>query len=184
MKITKCELEGLLIIELDIFSDNRGLFMERFSEKKFAESGLPKLFRQDNHSRSNPGVVRGLHYQAIPPQGKLVGCINGRIWDVAVDIRPESNTYGKYFGVELNETNGKLLWMPPGFAHGFSVLGDKPADVLYKVTEMYNPQGEKGIRWNDEEIGIKWPVDVNPILSEKDKIAPTFAEYRANPPQW
>jgi dTDP-4-dehydrorhamnose 3,5-epimerase len=183
MKVTQCELEGLCVIELPIYHDNRGFFMERFHENKLSDYGLPRHFPQDNHSRSHPGVLRGLHCQHTPPQGKLVGTINGRIWDVAVDIRPDSATYGQHFGLELSDTNGKLLWIPAGFAHGFCVLGDKPADVLYKVSELYSPASETGILWNDSELNIQWPIS-NPIISDRDLQLGSFATYKLNPPAW
>mgnify|MGYP001302107858 CR=1 FL=1 len=119
MKISKCDIEGLLVVELDLYGDSRGFFVERFNKSRFEEHGLPTSFPQDNHSRSAPGVLRGLHYQFSPQQGKLVGVTRGRVWDVAVDVRQGSKTFGQHFGVELTGENGKLFWMPPGFAHGF-----------------------------------------------------------------
>jgi len=188
MKITKTDIEGLLVVELDVYGDSRGFFVERFNKEKFSELGLPTEFDQDNHSRSAPSVLRGLHYQATPAQGKLVGCANGRIWDVAVDVRPDSPTFGQNFGLELSDENGKLLWMPPGFAHGFCVLGDKPADVFYKVTSVYNPKGESSIAWDDAELNVPWPFDQmegdSPTVSDRDKQAPSFADYKNSPPNW
>ena len=183
MKITRLDLEGLVIIELVIHGDARGFFTERFQVAHFRKNGLPTNFVQDNHSRSSPGTLRGLHYQYIPPQGKLVGVTRGRIWDVAVDIRPDSSKYGKSLGLELSDMDGRLLWIPPGFAHGFCVLGDEPADVLYKVDTFYDPEGEGGIFWADQELSIPWPIK-RPIVSAKDQKLPSFAEYRANPVQW
>lgn len=183
MKVTQCELKGLCVIELPIYHDSRGFFMERFHESKLGEHGLPTHFPQDNHSRSNPQVLRGLHCQSTPPQGKLVGVINGAIWDVAVDIRPDSPTFGKSFGIELSDSNGKLLWIPAGFAHGFCVLGDKPADVLYKVSALYNAATETGIAWNDPELNVAWPIS-NPIVSDRDNQLQSFADYKRNPPAW
>jgi dTDP-4-dehydrorhamnose 3,5-epimerase len=180
MKVTKCEIEGLLVIELNIYSDNRGFFIERFNLKEFQSLNLPVNFIQDNHSRSKAGVIRGLHAQYNPNQGKLVGVSRGRIWDVAVDIRKDSATFGKYFSIELSEDNGKLLWIPEGFAHGFCVIGDQPVDVLYKVTSLYNPKTEVGIIWNDPELNIKWPI-AEPVLSERDQSMKSFAEYRKLP---
>ena len=136
MKVTPLDLPGLVLVELKIFGDVRGFFVERFQLQRFAEQGLPTQFIQDNHSRSGPKVLRGLHYQSQPAQGKLVGVIRGCIWDVVVDIRPESPTFGKHFGLEMSDMNGRMLWIPPGFAHGFCVLGDEPADVLYKVDAL------------------------------------------------
>jgi dTDP-4-dehydrorhamnose 3,5-epimerase len=183
MKVTRLDLPGLMLVELDVRGDERGLFVERFQVERFREHGLPTEFLQDNHSRSSPGVVRGLHFQHTPPQGKLVGVIRGRIWDVVVDIRPTSATYGQGIGVELSDLNGRLLWVPPGFAHGICVLGEEPADVLYKVDALYNPGGEGGILWSDPELEIDWPVQ-EPILSARDQALPSFADYRANPVAW
>jgi dTDP-4-dehydrorhamnose 3,5-epimerase len=177
-------IKGLVTIELPIYKDNRGFFLERFNLKKFEKLGLPTNLIQDNHSRSYPGVIRGLHAQKPPfGQGKLVGVINGRILDVAVDIRPDSPTFGQHFQVELSDENGRLLWMPVGFAHGFCVVGDKPADVFYKVDNDYSFESEFGIVWNDKELGINWPV-ADPIMNEKDKQLPSFAEYKQNPIKW
>lgn len=174
---------GLKIITLKVHGDERGFFVERFHEERFREAGLPTHFAQDNHSRSAPGILRGLHYQYDKPQGKLVGVSAGRIWDVAVDIRPDSPTYGKYHALELSDMNGKLLWIPPGFAHGFCVLGNKPADVSYKCTAVYNPKGEGGIRYDDPVLDIQWPIK-NPLLSERDKNQMSFAEYSKSPAPW
>lgn len=183
MQIKPTSIPGLAIVELKVFGDARGFFVERYSEERFEEAGLPTRFVQDNHSRSAPGVLRGLHYQFSPAQGKLVGVTRGRVWDVAVDIRPGSAHYGQHVGVELTGENGKLIWIPPGFAHGFCVLGDEPVDMLYKVTAPYGPKGEGGIRWNDPELNVPWPID-NPTVSERDKSLMTFAEYTANPVDW
>jgi dTDP-4-dehydrorhamnose 3,5-epimerase len=183
MKVSDCKLAGLKVIALDVHGDARGFFVERYSQSRFAEAGLPTDFLQDNHSRSAPGVLRGLHYQANPAQGKLVGVTRGAVWDVAVDIRPDSPTYGQYHGEELTGENGRLFWIPAGFAHGFCVLGEEPADMLYKVTGLYNKAGEGGILYNDPELGIDWPVK-NPVISERDEGLLSFAEYRANPVRW
>jgi len=189
MEISGTPIEGLKIIKLDKFSDNRGFFIERYSKNKFKANGLPTNFVQDNHSRSTKGVIRGLHFQPNPAQGKMVGCINGRIWDVAVDIRPESETYGQYFGIELSSDNATLLWIPPGFAHGFCVLGDNDADVSYKITSHYNPKGETGIAWNDPDINVQWPLDEmsfdkEPVTSIRDTEQQSFADYRKSPLEW
>jgi len=173
MKIFEEKLPGLLRIELDLYKDNRGYFVERFHEDKFFKAGLPTHFVQDNHSFSISGVLRGLHFQYDPFQGKLVGVTRGKVWDVAVDIRPHSPTYKKWVGLELSAVNGCLLWVPPGFAHGFIVLGTEPADVFYKVDKPYNPLGDRGIIWDDPELNITWPID-GPILSAKDAQLPTF----------
>jgi dTDP-4-dehydrorhamnose 3,5-epimerase len=179
MKITDLSLAGLKLIELPIYNDSRGFFVERFHVKKFQEAGLPLEYAQDNHSRSLPRVLRGLHFQTEPAQGKLVGVIRGRIWDVVVDIRRGSATFGKTQSIELSDTNGKLLWVPAGFAHGFCVLGDEPADVFYKVDSLYAPSTEGGIRWDDPELKIEWPVR-DPIISDKDTKLPSFADFRKN----
>ena len=183
MNITRLDLEGLALIELVIHRDVRGFITERFHLDRFRENGLPTNFVQDNHSRSSPGILRGLHYQYRPTQGKLVGVIRGQIWDVAVDIRPDSPTYGRSLGVELSDVNGRVLWVPPGFAHGFCVLGDESADVLYKVDAVYHPAGEGGIFWADPDLSIPWPMP-RPIVSERDQNLPSFAEYRAHPVRW
>ena len=183
MKVTSLELAGLKLIELDVHGDSRGFFVERFNQARFQEAGLPTHFVQDNHSRSAPGVLRGLHYQTHPQQGKLVSAARGRIWDIALDIRRDSPTYGQHYGVELSDMNGKLLWIPPGFAHGFCVLGDEPADVFYKVDELYNPKSEGGILWNDPELKIQWPIQ-NPIISAKDVKLPRFSTYQKSPTSW
>ena len=169
MKIQKTPIKDLLIVELEVHGDERGFFVERFQKEKFAELGLPTDFPQDNHSRSAPNVLRGVHYQHTPAQGKLVGVVKGKIWDVAVDIRPNSTTFGEYFGIELDDVNGKLLWIPPGFAHGFCVLSNNVTDVYYKVTATYNPEGESGIAWNDPELNIDWPIK-NPIISSREAV--------------
>jgi dTDP-4-dehydrorhamnose 3,5-epimerase len=182
VKITPLDIEGLQLVELDIRGDARGFFVERFHLEQFRPF-ISVQFVQDNHSRSAPGVLRGLHFQHTPAQGKLVGVVRGAIWDVAVDIRPESPSFGRSFGVELSDLNGRLLWVPAGFAHGFCVLGNEPADVLYKVDAAYDPSGEGGICWNDPALGISWPV-TEPKVSARDQVLPTFAEYQANPPAW
>lgn len=182
-------LDGLLVFTLDIYSDNRGFFTERYSQNRFASHGFEQHFVQDNHSRSVPGVIRGLHFQPNLAQGKLVGAVRGRIWDVAVDIRPDSPTFGQYYGIELSDSNGKLLWIPPGFAHGFCVLGDGEADVSYKITTHYNPDGETGIAWNDPDINVQWPLeamvfDDTPIVSQRDTEQQSFKDYAQNPATW
>lgn len=184
MKITSLELlPGLKLVELVVHGDQRGFFIERYNETKFKEAGLPHHFVQDNHSRSAPGVLRGLHYQVDPTQGKLVGVTRGRVWDVAVDIRPQSPTYGKSVGVELSGENGRMLWIPSGFAHGFCVLGNDFADMLYKVDGLYNSKGEGGIHWADPDLNIQWPPG-DRIVSERDQKLPLFEVYRTNPARW
>lgn len=185
MKTEDTPLEGLKIIHLNLHGDARGFFVERFNAARFKEAGLPTDYVQDNHSRSAPGVLRGLHYQYDPPQGKLVGVTRGRVWDVAVDVRPHSPTFGQHFGVELTGENGMLFWMPPGFAHGFCVLGDEPADMLYKVTGLYHGPGEGGIRFDDPDLAVAWPVDLDATtISERDRHLPSFQDYQANPVHW
>ena len=171
MKIIAQPLNGLFLLEKKIFADDRGFFTESF--KQTLELGN---FVQDNHSRSKPGVVRGLHYQRNPDQAKLVSCIRGKIYDVAVDIRTSSPTFGQHFGVILDET--KMLYIPAGFAHGFAAMEE--SDVLYKVDGYYNAAGEGSIRFDDAELKIDWQV-TNPIVSEKDLKAGSFAEYKNNP---
>ena len=183
MKVTRLDIGDVLLIELDVFGDERGFFVARYHAEQFREHGLPAAFVQDNHSRSRPAVMRALHFQHTPPQGKLVGVTRGRIWDVAVDIRADSPTFGQHVSAELSDANGCLLWIPPGFAHGFCVLGDEPADVLYKVDAPYNAPGESGIAWNDPELAVNWPIQ-DPITSVRDRALPSFADYRANPIAW
>lgn len=183
MKITPLEIAGLVLVELNVIGDERGFFTERFRQDLFVQHRLPVNFMQDNHSRSAPGVVRGLHYQYAPAQGKLIGVVRGRILDVALDIRQHSPTFGQHYACELSDLNGRLLWIPPGFAHGFAVLGDEPADVLYKVDAPYNPAGEGGILWSDAELDIAWPVP-SPVVSARDQRLPAFADYRQNPIEW
>jgi len=175
VKELKADLAGLRLFELDIFRDERGFFIERFREDKWAALDFRETFQQDNHSRSLPGVIRGMHYQVDPPQGKMVGVTRGRIFDVVVDIRKNSPTFGKWFSTELSDENGRVLWVPFGFAHGFCVLGNEPADVVYKVTGTYNPKTEAGLLWNDPEVGVKWPVQ-NPIMSGKDTVLPRLKD--------
>lgn len=173
MKVTPLKLAGLLQLQLAVHGDARGFFVERFNRQDFRQLGLPVDFVQDNHSRSAPGVLRGLHYQFDPPQGKLIGVTRGRVWDVTVDIRRDSPTFGQHCSTELSDLNGLALWIPPGFAHGFCVLGDEPADMLYKVDAPWNPAGESGIHPLDPDLAIKWPVR-EPILSARDQKLPAF----------
>ena len=178
--VKELSLPGLKLIELKLYRDDRGYFTERYVQERFKDFGLPVNFIQDNHSRSKPGVIRGLHYQTNPAQGKLVGAIRGKIWDVVVDIRKGSPTYGKWEAVELSDENGRLLWVPAGFAHGFCVLGTEDADVMYKVDAPYSPKTEGGIVYNDPDLKITWPVN-HAIVSSKDQVLQSFAEYSANP---
>ncbi len=154
--VTKCPIEGLYIIEPKVHGDSRGYFMETYNQRDLQEAGLDMVFVQDNQSMSVKGVLRGLHYQINHPQGKLVRVIKGRVFDVAVDLRPGSETYGKWFGVELSAENNKQFYVSEGFAHGFLVLSDT-AEFCYKVTDFYHPNDEGGLAWNDPAIGIEWP---------------------------
>lgn len=167
------DLPEVVVVEPKVHRDDRGFFLEAWNRREFAEAvGEDVEFVQDNHSRSKRGVVRGLHYQVPPqPQGKLVRVALGAVWDVAVDIRAGSATFGQWVGVELSEENQRQLWIPPGFAHGFVVLSDE-ADLLYKASGYYSRDHDRSIRWDDPEIGIPWPLEGEPILSEKDRTAP------------
>jgi len=170
MNITRTAIDGVLVLEPKVFGDDRGFFMESFNQKAFDDAvGRSVTFVQDNHSRSVKGVLRGLHFQqGEHAQGKLVRATQGSVFDVAVDIRPGSATFGKWVGVELSGSNHRQLWLPPGMAHGFLVTSDS-ADFLYKATQYYAPQSEGCVRWNDPEIGIEWPLDgIEPSLSAKD----------------
>jgi dTDP-4-dehydrorhamnose 3,5-epimerase len=178
MNVIETKLSGVLIIEPKVFGDYRGFFKETFQAERYAEAGISLPFVQDNHSRSQKGVLRGLHLQKTRPQGKLVSCPLGVVYDVAVDVNPESATFGQYVGVELTEDNHRQLWIPPGYAHGFCVLSDV-ADFQYKCTDLYFPEDEGGLIWNDAEVGIDWPMK-DPALSEKDQKLPTLAQIRAN----
>jgi len=177
MNVTETQLAGVLIIEPKVFGDSRGFFKETFQAERYREAGIEYTFVQDNYSRSQKGVLRGLHFQITKPQGKLVSCPKGAVFDVAVDIDPESRTYGQYVGVELTEENHKQLWVPPGYAHGFCVLSET-ADFQYKCTDYYDPSDEGGVIWNDPDVAIEWPI-TNPSLSSKDALLPTLAELNA-----
>jgi dTDP-4-dehydrorhamnose 3,5-epimerase len=172
-------LPGVLLIEPEVFGDDRGFFMETYRLDGFRAAGITDAFVQDNHSRSARGVLRGLHYQEPNAQGKLVRCTRGAIFDVAVDIRRGSPTFGKWFGIELSDANKLMLWVPPGFAHGFCAMEDG-SDLVYKCTTLYDPPSDRAILWNDPEIGIEWPIEV-PVLSGKDTKAPRLAEAMALP---
>jgi len=166
MRIIKTSLKGLVVIEPQVFRDSRGYFLESFQAARFHEHGIPD-FVQDNFSRSKRGVLRGLHYQLPHAQGKLIGVTRGKVWDVSVDIRLGSPTFGQWLAFELSDENQLQVYVPPGFAHGFCVLSEE-ADFYYKCTDYYNPTTEKGIAWNDPELKISWPVQ-EPILSAKDQ---------------
>jgi dTDP-4-dehydrorhamnose 3,5-epimerase len=177
MKIQMTEFEGVVVIEPEVYSDARGYFLEVYNAKAFAEAGINEHFVQDNQSQSKRGVLRGLHYQKEQGQGKLIHVLLGEIFDVVVDIRPESSTYGKWSGFNLSAREQKMVWIPKGFAHGFYTLSET-ADVAYKVTEFYAPRHERVILWNDPDLAIRWPLQGEPILSEKDKAGHSFREFR------
>lgn len=176
MKIQPTRLKGVVVVEPEVFSDTRGYFLETFNAKVFAEAGINEQFVQDNQSHSKRGVLRGLHYQKEQAQGKLIRVLAGEIFDVVVDLRPESSTYGKWSGINLSAMEQKAIWIPKGFAHGFYTLSET-ADVAYKVTEFYAPQHERVIFWNDPDLAIRWPIRGEPILSEKDKAGHPFREF-------
>ncbi len=170
MKVIQTEIPDVLILEPVIYEDERGFFLESYNKRKLREVGIATEFVQDNHSRSRKNVLRGLHYQIQQPQGKLVRVIAGEIFDVAVDIRKHSPSFGRWTGVTLAATHSRMLWIPEGFAHGFLVLSES-AEVLYKTTDYYVPDAEMTIIWNDRDIGIDWPIECDPILSVKDDAA-------------
>ena len=177
-KITKCEIEGLYILEPKVFYDDRGYFMETYNQNDFDKLGLNMKFVQDNESKSKRGVLRGLHFQKKHPQGKLVRVIKGSVYDVAVDIRKNSKTFGKWVGLELSEENKKQFYIPQGFAHGFLVLSEE-AQFVYKCSDFYYPEDEGGIIYNDSTINISWPIleDMEVVISEKDKKWGGLKEY-------
>jgi dTDP-4-dehydrorhamnose 3,5-epimerase len=176
MRILNTDLPGVLLVDPDLFRDPRGYFLETFHERKYRESGIAHSFVQDNQSRSTRGTLRGLHAQLRKPQGKLVRALQGEIFDVAVDIRPGSPTFGKWTGAKLSADDFRQMFIPPGFAHGFCVLSDV-AEVAYKCTDFYDRSDEIGLRWNDPAVGIAWPIR-DPLLSDKDAALPTLAELR------
>ena len=175
--VETCEIEGLKIITPAVYGDARGYFMETYNYNDYKAAGIDQIFVQDNQSKSKKGVLRGLHFQKQNPQGKLVRCLEGEVYDVAVDLRKDSETYGKWYGVLLSEENKKQFYLPEGFAHGFVVLTDT-ATFAYKCTRLYDPTDEGGIMWNDPDIGVDWniPADMEILLSEKDKKNPRFAD--------
>ena len=170
IKVTPCGIKGLYVIEPTVFKDERGYFVETYNQKDFEEAGLDMSFVQDNQSMSVKGVLRGLHFQKQYPQGKLVRVVRGKVFDVAVDLRKDSQTYGKWFGVELSAENKKQFYIPEGFAHGFLVLSEE-AEFCYKCTDFYHPGDEGGIKWDDPDIGIEWPFEEGTelVISEKDQ---------------
>ena len=170
------KIEDVILVKPKVFGDNRGFFLESYKKSDFINNGIDVEFNQDNHSKSTKGVLRGLHYQAKPyGQAKLVRCSRGRIYDVAVDIRPNSKTFGQYVKVELSEDNKQMLFIPEGFAHGFVVLSDE-AELLYKASGEYAPQADRGVLWSDKDINIDWEIDFEPLLSEKDKVQPALKD--------
>lgn len=181
MKFTPSILPEVVIIEPRVYGDKRGFFFEAWNAQTFADAGMPAQFVQDNHSRSARGVLRGLHYQLSRPQGKLVRVVSGRVFDVAVDLRRSSPTFGKWVGVELSAANHRLLWIPPGFAHGFLALEDG-TDFLYKCTDFFAPEDERCLKWNDQDLGIDWPLSgIAPIISDKDGLGRSVMEAETYP---
>lgn len=177
MELIKTEIEGVYILEPKVFGDNRGYFMETYNENEFKKLGLNYNFVQDNQSKSKKGVLRGLHFQKTYPQAKLVRVLDGEVFDVAVDLRKNSPTYGKWVGTILSSENKRQFMIPRGFAHGFVVLSET-ATFTYKCDEFYHPEDEGGIMWNDKEVGIIWPIEEEPLLSEKDKLHPSLKESK------
>ena len=178
MEIKKTPLDGVLLLTPKLFTDNRGWFLESYNRAVFEAAGIVNPFVQDNHSRSQKNTLRGLHFQTTPGQAKLIRCTLGKIWDVAVDIRPESSTFGEHFGMELSFDNPNQLFIPIGFAHGFLVLSDW-AEVQYKCSNIYNGATESGIQWDDLDLKVEWPLNTNtPLISERDKKNQSFSEFR------
>lgn len=174
------EIPDLVLLEPTAHGDERGFLLESFREDAWAEHGIEGPFVQENHSRSSAGILRGLHFQTEPGQGKLVRCVRGAIWDVAVDLRRDSPTYRRWEGVELNDESHRQLFVPVGFAHGFCVLSDV-ADVAYKLTSYYDPATEAGIKWDDPDVGVEWPI-AEPRVSERDETAPELRQVEADLP--
>lgn len=174
----KLRIQDIILVKPRVFGDNRGFFMESYKQSEFLEAGINEVFIQDNHSKSTKGVLRGLHYQLKPfCQAKLVRCTKGKIFDVAVDIRKGSNTFGEWIGVELSEENKQILYIPEGFAHGFVVLSDE-AELIYKTNNEYSFEHDRGLMWNDKDININWGLDIDPIISDKDKIQPNLKDLK------
>ncbi|WP_303787201.1 dTDP-4-dehydrorhamnose 3,5-epimerase [Azovibrio restrictus] len=181
MQITQLDLPGLILIEPRVFGDDRGFFFESYNRRAFREAtGLEVDFVQDNHSKSARGVLRGLHYQIRQPQGKLVRVAQGEVFDVVVDLRRASPTFGRWHGLVLSALNKRQLWIPPGFAHGFLTLSDT-AEFLYKTTDYYAPEHERSLAWNDPQVGIRWPLEGEPLLSAKDRQAPGLDQAEVFP---
>ena len=182
MEFEPTAIAEVVLIRPKVFGDARGFFMESWERRKFAAAGLDREFVQDNHSRSGRHILRGLHYQILKPQGKLVRVTSGTVFDVAVDIRRASPTFGRWVGVTLSAENHHMLWVPPGFAHGYLVLSDS-ADFLYKVTDFWAPEQERAIRWDDPAVGVRWPLPAGaqPVLSGKDAAAPLLGDAEVYP---
>jgi dTDP-4-dehydrorhamnose 3,5-epimerase len=174
LNFIETSLSNVVVIEPDIFGDERGFFLETFREEEFKKAGITGRFIQHNHSRSTKGVLRGLHYQLIQPQGKLIRVTSGKVYDVAVDIRTGSPTFGQWYGTTLDDENMRMMYVPPNFAHGYVVLSES-ADFIYMCTDYYHPQSEQGILWNDPTINIEWPI-TEVILSDKDKFNPILSK--------
>ena len=176
----KTKIKDVIWIEPKVFGDNRGFFMESYKKSEFVQNGITCEFVQDNHSKSTKGVLRGLHYQAAPKsQAKLIRCSKGKIYDVVVDLRKNSTTFGQWLKIELSEENKHMLFVPEGFAHGFTVLSDE-AELIYKTNTEFSPEHDRGLLWCDKEVNIDWGIDFEPILSEKDKIQPTLKEIQSD----
>jgi dTDP-4-dehydrorhamnose 3,5-epimerase len=180
VKVTETEIPGVVLVEPKVFGDARGFFYESFQAQRYADAGIATHFVQDNLSRSVKRTLRGLHFQEPNPQGKLVSCLRGSVFDVVVDLRPGSKTFAKWYGAELSEDNHRQLWVPPGFAHGFCVLSDS-ADFFYKCTDYYRPEHDRGILWNDPDVGVKWPIDPPLLMSEKDLKLPRLRDAQLLP---
>jgi dTDP-4-dehydrorhamnose 3,5-epimerase len=183
MEVVRTPLEGLLLLRTKVFRDGRGWFTESYNRETFRKAGIDETFVQDNHSRSAKNTLRGLHFQTRPGQAKLVRCTAGAIWDVAVDIRPGSATFGRHFGAELRAEDGQQIFIPIGFAHGFLVLSET-AEVQYKCSNLYDPATESGIAWDDPDLRVSWPLyGENPVISERDKKNPSFEAFQASLPK-
>lgn len=182
LDVAKTPLEGVLILRPRLFRDDRGWFLESYNRETFRKAGIAEIFVQDNHSRSSRNSIRGLHFQTRPGQAKLIRCTSGRIWDVAVDIRPGSETFGRHFGMELSADDPAQLFIPVGFAHGFLVLSDW-AEVQYKCSNLYDAAAESGIQWDDPELAVAWPMEgALPLISDRDRRNQSFVEYRKTLP--
>jgi dTDP-4-dehydrorhamnose 3,5-epimerase len=178
--VTRAAIPDVLVLEPKVFGDARGFFLESWNARTFAEAGLPATFVQDNHSRSPRRVLRGLHYQIVQPQGKLVRVVTGEVFDVAVDLRRASPTFGRWVGERLSGDNKRILWIPPGFGHGFLVLSES-ADFLYKTTDYYAPEHERVIAWNDPDLAITWPLEGAPTLSARDAVGARLRDAEVFP---